>query len=490
MNYLKKKKSFKISQISQKEFCKFSLCPKDYKELLLVNSNTIKLSEEIKNWYKGIEIGSDNYIKKSPFRFLKTVNVTSSFILGDTSVEHCKPFSGNQPKNNDILIVKDGLGSGLGEVALYKNNTKYKDYISSGIIGIEIKDKKKYYILGILKSQHFKDFININTAQGSTIRHSKLIAFNYLVPFPTTLSHANVNLIEQYISVFTQNVINKEEQIKAKCKLIDRFFENELFSSKKKANNYTYPKKSTLVSCNRLDTIIYSEKYYEYDTAIKSYKNGYFLLKKGNVSPGRTPDDYYFSSTKKSSIFYEWVTPKNINGRKLDYKTYIHTKSNTNVCKNNIILNGIRYVGNGIYIDNEDMVFSNQNTLVIKNFTEASNQLFLYTFLTSKIGKYMQMAQRNLGIVPILYADNLCKIPIPKITDMIKSKIIKEYYNPVKVNSKLTIKNYLEKEKKRNKTAGIHQLNSEVFVLKEKLDYIINKIIKEERIENKYLKFK
>lgn len=467
---------------TKKDFCKNSLCPKDYRELIQLNSNTTNLSDILDNWYKGAEIGSDNYMKKSSYRFLKTNNVTSNYYYDQNSIEFCKPFIGNKPQNNDILIVKDGAGKGLGEVSLYKNESINNDYISSGLIGIKIKSEKKYYALSLLKSQHFKDFVNVNTAQGSTIRHSKLIALEYPISFPTTKNHIKPELIEKYISILTQNVLDKEFQIELKNKQVDNLFKLELKSKTKKKVLYKFPTISKLKSGNRLDTIIYSERYFEYETLIKSYQNSYYFLNESEISPGRTPKDYYYSDTKKSNKFYEWVTPKNVNGRRLDYKTYIHTKSSTKISKNCIVLNGIRYVGNGIYIDTVEKIYSNQNTLIINKFKEKEEQIFLYTFLTSEIGKYMQMAQRNFGIVPILYTDNLCKIPIPKFDKDKKKEIVELYYNQVKVLEKNTLENYLENEKKRNELLGVHQLNDEIFILREKIENVIDKIIKEEPI--------
>jgi hypothetical protein len=94
----------------------------------------------------------------------------------------------------------------------------------------------------------------------------------------------------------------------------------------------------------------------------------------------------------------------------------------------------------------------------------------------------MQMAQRNFGIVPILYTDNLCKIPIPKFDKDKKKEIVELYYNQVKVLEKNTLENYLENEKKRNELLGVHQLNDEIFILREKIENVIDKIIKEEPI--------
>lgn len=479
MSFLSKRSSIRISQLSKKEFCKNSLCPQDYKELVLKNGNTSLLSDLIDEWYKGGEIGSDNYMKKSKYRFLKTVNISDDYLYNENSIEFCKPFIGKKPQNNDILIVKDGAGSGLGEVALYKNISRNNDYISAGLIGVRIKDVKKYYALGFLKSQHFKDYINVNTAQGSTIRHSKLVALNYSIPFPTKKNHLNPSLIEFYVSVLTQNIIDKEEQIAYKSKRIDELFEKELKTNTNNIQVYKLPTISKLKLGNRLDTIIYSKRYYEYENRIKSYINGHYFLDEKDVAPGKTPKDYYFSPTKKSNLFYQWITPKNVYGRRLAYKTYIHTDSTSRISKNTIVLNGIRYVGNGIYIDNNEKIFANQNTLIIKRFNNQLDQLFLYAFLTSEIGKYMQMAQRNFGIVPILYKENLCKIPIPEFDVAMKKKITSLYYNPIEQPKIIEINSYLENEKKRNSELGIHQLSSEIFDLKDKLINVIDKIINE-----------
>ncbi|HLD26704.1 MAG TPA: hypothetical protein VJB63_01995, partial [Patescibacteria group bacterium] len=58
-----------------------------------------------------------------------------------------------------------------------------------------------------------------------------------------------------------------------------------------------------------------------------------------------------------------------------------------------------------------------------------------------------------------------------------------EYYNPTDKSPYLNFENYLEKEKKRNTEAGIFQLNMELFSLREKLEDLVDKIVKEEKID-------
>jgi hypothetical protein len=80
----------------------------------------------------------------------------------------------------------------------------------------------------LLKSQHFKNYIDLNTAQGSTIRHSKQIAIDYQIPFPSKNNHQEPEEIENLVSLIIQNLIDKEEQIKLKNKIIDEKIEKEL----------------------------------------------------------------------------------------------------------------------------------------------------------------------------------------------------------------------------------------------------------------------
>ena len=188
------------------------MCPKDYKQLP-TNSNLKELKSFTLEQFKGKEIGSDSYMKKSKYRFLKTVNTSSNFLYDQTSIEFCRPSKATKPNDGSFLIVKDGAGNGLGEVALYKKHSVFSDYVSAGLLGVTVKEKDKWYLFALLKSQYFKDYVNINTAQGSTIRHSKLIALKFKVPFPTLKNHNEPELIEKYVSLITQNIIDKEEQI-------------------------------------------------------------------------------------------------------------------------------------------------------------------------------------------------------------------------------------------------------------------------------------
>ncbi len=475
-SYITKPLSVKKTDI----FRSSTLSPSTYRKINYKNKNVVLLEKLLTDNKKGYEFGSDNYIKFSKNYFIRISDLSNNeFIVTETDKTlKVKPPLIKKPilKNGDICYQ---TASNVGNVCFYFGNNAY---YNSHIRRLNFKDNK-YYVFAMLKSSFCKNQVDIGGSIKGVDNFSEDKLLNTLIPFPTKANNINPNNIEYLVSNITQNILDKEKHINLKNKLIDNKINDELNENQcVNSFKHKYPKLSDLKKEKRLDTITYTAKYKDLENLIYNYSNGYYFLDEENISPGRTPKDYYYSNTKKSSLFYEWITPKNIKGRTLDYKTYIYTKTDTRISKTAIVLNGIRYVGNGVYIDNDEKIYSNQNTLIIQKFDNEIDQLFLYTFLTSNIGKYMQMAQRNFGIVPILYTDNLCKIPIPKLGEVKKKEIIKFYYNPVKKNGTYTIENYLKNEFVRNRKLGIHQLNSEIFELKENLETLIDSIVMDKKI--------
>jgi len=461
-----------------------SFCPKDYRVIEFTNANLIKLSDLLTDNFQGQEIGSDAYFKKSSYRFLKTVNITDKIILDETSIEYCIPIGTRKPKQGNIFIVKDGAGNGLGEVCYYHiDNKKGFDCISAGVLAIDVKLEHRFYVLGILKSQHFKDFVNLNTPEGSTIRHSKKIALDYFITFPTTKNNKKPKDIERYLSLLAQNLIDKEIQFNRKNSLIDSIIESELENNQKPDKyKFKYPSINEIKKELRTDTILYTDKYKRLEFLVTNYKNGFFNIPETAIRPGKTPDDYYYTNYKADNTF-DWVTPKNLSQRRLTFKTYLHTKQKPITKKYSLIFSGIRYVGNCWFVEDEQSpIFCNQNTLVINHSEKAEEQLFIMCYFSSQIGKRLQLMQRVFGIVPILYSKDFAKIPMPNFPLGIQKKIAIEYYNNLPTDKELTLENYLEKEKVRNSKLGLFQLNTEILELKEKLAIVVDKIIKEEAI--------
>lgn len=209
-SYITKPKSVKRKEIVGRGW---SFSTRDYRFLYEKSNNVMMLQGFLKEKAKtGREIGSESYMKKSQYRFLKTVNISNNFCLDESSIEYCKPDNKIFPQKDDILIVKDGGGNGLGQICIYnKDNRNHLDSISAGIITLNVKEEWRYYVLGILKSNHFKEFVDLNTSQGSTIRHSKLVALQYKIPIPTPKNNPNLKAFEELVSCLVQNTIDKEE---------------------------------------------------------------------------------------------------------------------------------------------------------------------------------------------------------------------------------------------------------------------------------------
>ena len=121
----------------------------------------------------------------SQYRFLKTANISSSLLIDETVIEFCKMSTkAVKPCDGSILVAKDGGGQGLGECCIYESRPGVIDYISDGILCLEFEnDADRNYVFGILKSRHFKEYIDSATPGGSTLRHSKLLTLDYPIPW-------------------------------------------------------------------------------------------------------------------------------------------------------------------------------------------------------------------------------------------------------------------------------------------------------------------
>ncbi len=486
-SFLLKKSSFRISKISDKDFCKFSLCPKDYK-FLPTNDVAHPLEKFIINDYKGSEIGSSNYMQNSNYRFLKTVNATQNFLYDQSTIEFCKPSNAILPNDGDLLIVKDGAGNGLGEVALYIKNNKYVDYISAGLIGISLKEDVKWYILSLLKSQHFKDFINVNTAQGSTIRHSKLVALKYKVPFPSKKNHKNPELVKDYISLISQNIVDKERQIIIRQKKINELIYSELEENQKFSFKYNFPTKSDLIFKGRIDTGLYTKKYKLENHLIENYKNGFFQIPVEKFKSGSTPRVRIFNGVKYK---YKWVTPTDIT----DQGFFISNNTISIPAANNLNKDSLlfinrtsrgkkgEYVGISCFYDFDYYGFGQHNQGIYRiSHLNKDELLFICAFINSKI---MRRLCGNISVgskMKEMKSNDFAKLKYPNFNMELKQKIKNLYYYD-KPKSSNDIYNYLECEKLRNKKIGIFQLNKEILELKKKLSSSVDSIILAKQIK-------
>ena len=480
-----------VSVINRTSFNKrdFSLSGKDYRQLK-VSKNSKPLSSLIEKSFQGKEIGSASYMRRSKYRFLKTVNLTDDFSISEESIEYCRPENIAHPQFGDILIAKDGGGDGLGESALYNlQNTDKTDSISAGVLGVRIKKEARYYLLGLLKSKHFKNFVDLNTPQGSTIRHSKKIALSYPVPFPKDENLQNL------ISLVTQNILDKEEQIKLKNKKIDEQIEKELRENQKVGTfEFQLPKISEIRRETRIDTGLYEKKYREIVYLIDDYKNSHFdLLEKYTAKRGQnlqiTNIGLSIYSDVEKQNFYRLMTNIELTDRRTvsKFRWLGSGKKLTLIPKNTIFLSADGTVGRCMYIADLGKTITNIHPWIINRKKIGVNQtedIFTAMFLgwLYEKGFYEKIKDKaNGGGIKYNHLERYLKIP--NFPESKQKEIANEYYNTIDKSSDLNFGNYLLKEKARNTEAGIFQLNMELFSLREKLEYLVAKIVKEEKID-------
>lgn len=457
--------------------------PSRYKYLQIKNTNTSKLSDIISlstdtfniryfpGYYKYVEIGDINTHSGSiDYKTVRSIDIPSDTV--------------GKLRFGDILIST--VRTYLGGIAFVSKNDVDIVATKALIILRKLKiDISKYYLFGILRSNFFIEQTNIILNKCVYPRLEKNHLGELIIPFPTVKNNPIPKDVEKLISLIVQNIIDKGEQIEIKNNQIDKFIENELNNQGPSKVNYKFPTISKISNEDRFDTVLYGEKYQSLDFRVKNYIHSVMYLNRRDVSPGRTPKDYYFTEGKFPNT-YEWVTPKNLGERQLLERMYLHSNKSANTRKNSLIFTGIRYVGNCFFVEgNSGPIYSNQNTLVINHSKDVTEQLFLLCYLSSKIGKQLQIMQRVKGIVPILYTDDLIKIPIPNFPQLKKEDVSKIFYNPLCKNIELTLNNYIEREKERNRMVGIYQLNTEIFELRSVLNELVNKIADEKMIDLK-----
>lgn len=481
-----------IKSFSKKDFCMSSFSAKDYRDLVIKNNNLKSLNKLLQKKHKvGKEIGSENYMKKSKYRFLKTVNIGDDFLLDERTIEYCKPCGKVFPEKGEILIVKDGAGEGLGEVCIYPYDNKNKtDLISAGVISIKPKEELKNYIFAFLKSKHFRDFVDLNTAQGSTIRHSKLISLEYDIPFPTKNNNKNPDEVEELVSLIVQNIINKEEKIKEKQALLDTKIEDELKNNQNSTTySYSYPKISEIKKETRFDTGLYEKEFKETDFLIRNYRNGFFQIPIENFKSGATPSIRIFNPKNKH---FKWITPTHIRDEGF-YEPHltIDMPKKNNVNKDCILIinrtsKGKKgeFVGISCFYDIAEYGKGqhNQGLYQVKDYDKQTS-LFLVALLNSKVFRKICGNVTIGSKMKEMKSYDFSKLLFPNFLNDIKKEISEIYYNKINKNKNINFKNYLDNEFKRNKELGIFQLNLEIFKLRQILEDLIHKIVMDEKIE-------
>lgn len=484
-NFLIKPSIIKKSDVFNKVY---SLHPREHKEIAIKNENLKPISELIIEEGVGEQIRVEEYLNFKSNYILVTISNMRNCIIDENQGEKISPdiFNESSKKLNkgDVLISRN---ASLGKITLV--NKDLNAILNGGISYLRFKEQEKYYAFAFFLIEYGVDYLTVLTSGGGTQKNAKRQnLLDLKIPFPTTKNHKSPLLIKQYVSLLTQNIIHKEEQIEKKLNEINLSIENELKNSIS-SFQFKNPNKTEILNKNfRLDTGLYKPEFKIIIDSIKNYEKGFYRLneiKKIKWVSGSTPSTLIETNLKSDKL---WIAVADINYG----LTYKRLKSFKLIDKINTIQNGdILITRKGatvgkmiIYFDTGyKEAFVNEDLKVLRIDKPIEEKIFLGLYLNSKFGQIQMLSNGSKGTKQGLTNPNILNVIVPKFPEDFKKNIAKAYNNEIDKNSYLNLDSYLKEEQLRNEKLGIAQLNLECFELTEKLNNIIHKIIKEEPIE-------
>jgi len=490
MEYLQTPLFIKKQSISNKDY---SLSPINYQIVRCKNKNIeyIKTLIDEDNTFVGKEIGEQSYRDfNTGYKYIRTRSIQgfSNLLVNEEDIIFIIPssFKDYNLFNGDILFVKD---TNIGDVAIFHNFYNKKYSFNSGIMKLTFKENK-YYIYAFLKSNFIKSQLKVLIPKGATIKHSKKKIMECFIPFPK-----EKNIIE-YISILTEDMINKEIEIYKRNKEIDFEIDKELKENQKKNNFiFHFPKNKELKNEKRLDIGIYCKNFKKILYLIKNYKGGYFenIFDMGfDMHRGQNLQISCIGDSIISEIgngyMYKLIRNEELGNKKNIGEIKFLGNINKNLMaikKGEIMFSSEGNIGNVmIFCDEISNTISNIHGRFIYKKDEISlkESVFLGCFLNYLKGLDFYNNLRVGGQGGSLTDNHFYKIAIPKFKEEIKNKILKLYYNPIKKED-FNLVCYLKKEFKRNKELGLFQLNIEYLNLKDKINSLINRVILDKNIK-------
>lgn len=491
-SYIYKPLTIKKSEIIKKTT---SLHPKEHKIFKIKNNNIKKIEDFIVNEDVGEQIDVKEYLNFFSGYKLATISNMESLIFNFNYGENISPKiyfkSSKKIKKGDFLISRN---ASLGKISYV--NEDLNVILNGGISRLQIVNDKKWYIFAFFVLDYGKDYLTLLTSGGGTQQNAKRQnLLDVLIPFPTQKHNDKPKEVEKLVSLITQNIINKEEQIKLKNQSIDSQIEKELKENQKsKALQYSYPKLSELKKENRLDTGLYEKSYKINYSLIETYSNGYFQIPVEKFKSGSTPKVRIFNGTKYD---YKWVTPTDIEDvgyykpvEKISMPTAFNLKKDA-ILFINRTSRGKKgeYVGISCFYDYEyyGQGHHNQGIYRVENFSK-NEKLFIIAFMNSTIMRKICGYSTIGSKMKEMKSYDFSKLIFPNFPKKKQKEIAKSYYNKADALTNISLDNYLTEHKKRNQKLGIFQLKMEIFELKEKIEYLVDKIVMDEEIViNDYL---
>lgn len=469
---------------------KFNLSPHQLNILDYNNKNVFSLSSllsrEIQKKDNGIDIGSNQYINSSDYKFLKTkVANKNSYIIDLSNTDSYEYMNYNSYldqdlREGDIILSKD---SNIGESCILD-----KDYPNCMIASAFYKlplSTNKYYIFSFLKNDHFKNQLDSIVPKGATIRHAGTKFLDCKIPFP---NGKEADKLISLIEFLTKCVIEKEKQIILNETKIFEIISAELLENSH-VSNYNLPKINDLIEKNRIDAGYYSEEIMEIISKIKNYKNGYKTIKDFgyNICRGQNLQVSCIGRSIETSEFYKGfykvAKPTDLtNYGTVSAYNYIGNKNVLSTLnEGDIVFSAEGTIGKCAMFSNlnEEKIITNIHGIILnKENHDVTESAFVCSFLRYlreiKYFDYLSVGGQG-GSLAMKYWDDVI---IPIFPQNIVKKISELYFSDKHDSQDLF--DYKSYDYSLNKELGIVELSDNIKRIKKVLDELFNNIVNNE----------
>lgn len=479
----------------------FSLSSSQYASFVMPNKNCKNVGEFLARPLRrkdlGVEVGSLNYIDRSPYSFIRTKALQEHSFLPDLNKETILPIMPSEfvqmnLKEGDLLISKD---SNIGEIVILD-----KDYpncmLSGAIYRLPVKNEWRYYLLAFIKHDVFREQLDSMVPKGATIRHAKTMFLDCKIPLP----NYNADSAMRFISLLTQAIVNKEKLIKYRHGCIIQSIDNELLNSQNdNKTKFEFPKINEIRAVGRLDVSRYSKEYKEYEQLISGYKNGSFRLSENGYSVKRGQNlqvscigESIYSNSMING-FYKLAVSSNFSEYStVDKLAYIGNPHKLSVIKKGEVVFSARGAQFGrviVYPEIVDNVITNIDSLVIANSdAPLYHSIYIAMFLNRlRWNKHIYKIAITGSGANSLTAYQSDDINFPDFPELKQKEIAALYYNSKKYDtSGFTLDNFLEKDNEFNSDAGVYELDKTAKQLKRLLNKAIDDIVNDREVEIRF----
>ncbi len=484
-NFISKPNTVKISSIKSKFH---SLMPSEHRIVFVKNTNQKPLSQHCLIENVGEQIDVSEYLSFKTGKYLGTISCMNNLLFDETKGENISPLIYNKSTrklSNGYFVIS--RNASLGKIAYVKSDKEI--ILNGGISFLKFNPEFEFYAPAFFITKYGADYLVCLTSGGGTQQNAKReILLSVPIPHPTLKNHKQPDDVIKFVSIIVQNILDKEIQLKRKSELIDESINSELLSSKTKQNKIAFPKLSELkINQSRLDTGLYNEKYKNVISEIEKYPNGFYKISslKHKWVSGFTPESFIENELGN----YWWIAVADLSFG-LYYKhikKFLVKSPIQNIVKDGDILitrKGATVGKLNLFFEQDNLLaFVNEDLKVLRVEADLFQKIFIGLFLNNHHGQTQLLNKGSKGTKQGLTNPNIIDCIVPNFPNELKKKISKEYYNPLSPNKNLSLETYLSSEKKRNIELGIFQLNMEVLMLRNKLAIIVDKIIKEEKID-------